>query len=53
MSNVTTSTLQTLDIELGLHDVQVISSADAVAAFFAQLGYNRAGCKFYEMDKVL
>ncbi len=40
MSNVTTSTLQTLDIELGLHDVQVISSADAVAAFFAQLGYN-------------
>ena len=40
MSEVIQSTPRSLDIELGLHDVQVISSADAVAAFFAQLGYN-------------
>jgi len=34
------STPKTLDVELGAHDVQALSSADAVAAFFARLGYN-------------
>ena len=37
---MTQSTPQNLDIELGLHDVQDISSADAVAAFFVRLGYS-------------
>ncbi len=32
--------LHTLDLELSPHDVQALSSADAVAACFAQLGYN-------------
>src|SRR5262249_8250527 len=30
---------QVFDIEVGRDDIQVISSADAVAAFFARLGY--------------
>ncbi|MBI3327445.1 MAG: hypothetical protein HYZ81_12185 [Nitrospinae bacterium] len=29
-----------LDIELGPHDIQALSTADAVAAFFARLGYH-------------
>lgn len=31
-----------LDAELGLHDIQEINSADALAAFFTRLGYNTA-----------
>jgi hypothetical protein len=31
---------QYLDIELDPHDLQALSSADAVAAFFARLGYS-------------
>lgn len=33
-------THKTLDIEFSAHDVQALNSADAVAAFFARLGYN-------------
>ncbi len=40
MSEASQSILRNLDIELGLHDVQALSSADAVAAFFARLGYS-------------
>jgi len=31
---------QMIDIELDPHDIQALNSADAVAAFFARLGYN-------------
>lgn len=31
---------QIIDIELGPHDIQALNGADAVAAFFARLGYN-------------
>jgi len=31
---------QIIDIELEPHDIQALNSADALAAFFAQLGYN-------------
>lgn len=40
MSDGTRLIYQNLDIELGPHDIQVLSGADAVAAFFARLGYN-------------
>ena len=31
---------ETLDLDLTAHDLQDLSGADAVAAFFARLGYN-------------
>jgi hypothetical protein len=40
MSEAFQSIPRNLDIELGLHDVQALSSANAVAAFFARLGYS-------------
>lgn len=40
MSEASQAIPRNLDIELGLHDVQALSSADAVAAFFARLGYS-------------
>lgn len=40
MSDMPQSTSRHLDTELGLHDVQALSSADAVAAFFTRLGYS-------------
>jgi hypothetical protein len=32
--------LHLFDVDLGPHDAQTLNSADAVAAFFAGLGYN-------------
>ena len=40
MSDEKPSHTRSLDTELGLPDVQTLSSADAVAAFFARLGYS-------------
>jgi len=35
-------TSHVLDIELSPHDIQALSNADAISAFFTQLGYNTA-----------
>lgn len=40
MSDAPSPSPRNLDIEVEPHDIQTISGADAVAAFFARLGYN-------------
>jgi len=37
---MTQANARSLNIEIGPHDIQMVSSADAVAALFARLGYN-------------